>query len=123
MSYRREIPPFREINESIRDVLATGFRFIAPKQMFASKISTIYGVMSSVINNPISAFRIDPREREEKGGERRRKERKSEEREEMKDKCHSTGRYARPLPIFNETRWKASGTHGKIMRIASGRRV
>lgn len=36
-------------------------RFIASKQMFASKISAIYGVMSSVINNTIPALHINSR--------------------------------------------------------------
>lgn len=36
-------------------------RFIARKQMFASKISAIYGVMSPVINNTIPALHINSR--------------------------------------------------------------
>lgn len=41
-------------------------RFIARKQMFASKISAIYGVMSSVINNTIPALHINSRKEKKK---------------------------------------------------------
>lgn len=41
-------------------------RFIASKQMFASKISAIYGVMSSVINNTIPALHINSRNEKKK---------------------------------------------------------
>lgn len=41
-------------------------RFIASKQMFASKISAIYGVMSSVINNTIAALHINSRNEKKK---------------------------------------------------------
>lgn len=42
--------------------------------MFASKISTVYGVKSSVINNSISAFRVNSIE----GGEGEKKKKKGE---------------------------------------------
>lgn len=41
-------------------------RFIARKQMFASKISAIYGVMSPVINNTIPALHINSRKEKKK---------------------------------------------------------
>lgn len=53
-------------------------RFIASKQMFASKISAIYGVMSSVINNTTPALHINSR-----------KERKNT----IKDKYRPTKRF------------------------------
>lgn len=45
-------------------------RFIARKQMFASKISAIYGVMSSVINNTIPALHINSRKEKKKYDQR-----------------------------------------------------
>lgn len=45
-------------------------RFIARKQMFASKISAIYGVMSSVINNTIPALHINSKKEKKKYDQR-----------------------------------------------------
>lgn len=64
-------------------------RFIARKQMFASKISAIYGVMSSVINNTIPALHINSRK----------------EKNTIKDKYRSTKR-SESFVISCRIRWK-----------------
>lgn len=65
-------------------------RFIARKQMFASKISAIYGVMSSVINNTIPALHINS---------------KKEKKNTIKDKYRPTKR-SESFVISCRIRWE-----------------
>ena len=48
--------------------------------MFASKISTVYGVKSSVINNSISAFHVNSIEGGEKKKEKKKRKKNSDTR-------------------------------------------